>query len=236
MAMQFWEILSQVEFRLRIRAGFTGGRLPVSIGRALQSLVQDSPQEQHKLQSLQQVALEVQGCKACALHLYRTKVVVGEGEPRAELVFVGEGPGEEEDLQGRPFVGPAGQLLDKIISAMGLSRQEVFIGNVVKCRPPGNRIPRPEEVEACSSFLFRQLRAISPKVICALGAVAAQTLLNTSDPIGRLRGRFQKWEGIAVMPTFHPSYLLRNPEKKRQVWEDMKQILGFLGRHIPQAQ
>jgi len=229
----FFDVLSQVETRLRIRARFLEGKLPVSLTRALEKPAEASAKGKERLESLQDVALEVEGCKACDLHKFRTKVVVGEGEPEAELVFVGEGPGEEEDLQGRPFVGPAGKLLDRIISAMGFSRQEVFIGNVVKCRPPGNRIPRPEEVEACSPFLFRQLRAISPKVICALGAVAAQTLLSSSEPIGKLRGRFHDWEGIAVMPTFHPSYLLRNPERKREVWEDMKQILGLLGRQVP---
>lgn len=231
--MELSEVLSQVESRLRIRASFSGGRLPASLARGLEGLLQAPANGHERLESLQQVALEVQGCKACGLHRYRGKAVAGEGEPRAELVFVGEGPGEEEDLQGRPFVGPAGQLLDRIISAMGLSRTEVFIGNVVKCRPPANRTPRPEEVEACSPFLFRQLRAISPKVICALGAVAAQTLLSSSEPIGKLRGRFHQWEGIAVMPTFHPSYLLRNPQRKREVWEDMKQILRLLGRQVP---
>lgn len=233
--MEFSEIVGQVESRLRIRARFSGGRLPVSLARGLEELLQAAAKGRDRLESLEQVAMEVRSCQACALHGCRTKVVVGEGDPKAELVFVGEGPGEEEDLQGRPFVGPAGQLLDRIISAMGLSRREVFICNVVKCRPPANRTPRPEEVEACSQFLFRQLRAISPKVICALGAVAAQTLLSSPEPIGKLRGRFHQWEGVALMPTFHPSYLLRNPERKREVWEDMKQILGLLGRQIPAA-
>lgn len=231
--MDFLDVMSQVESRLRTRARFLDGKLPVSLIRALERPGLALAQGEQRVESLQDVASEVEGCKACGLHRFRTKVVVGEGQPKAELVFVGEGPGEEEDLQGRPFVGPAGKLLDRIISAMGFRRQEVFIGNVVKCRPPGNRTPRPEEVEACSPFLFRQLRAISPRVICALGAVAAQTLLSTSEPIGKLRGRFHNWEGIAVMPTFHPSYLLRNPERKREVWDDMKQILGLLGRQVP---
>ncbi len=232
-SVELVEILTQVESRLRIRAGFSDGRLPSSVARALENLLRGSKPDKEDGANLKQVALDVQECKACALHKHRKKVVVGEGDPRAELVFVGEGPGEEEDLQGRPFVGAAGQLLDRIIGAMGLARQEVFICNVVKCRPPANRTPKPEEVEACSPFLFRQLRAIRPKVICALGTVAAQTLLSTSEPIGRLRGSFRHWEGIAVMPTFHPSYLLRNPQRKRDVWEDMKEILGVLGRKIP---
>jgi DNA polymerase len=154
--------------------------------------------------------------------------VVGEGNARALLVFVGEGPGEEEDAQGRPFVGPAGQLLTKIIQAMGLRREEVYIANVVKCRPPANRTPKPEEVSVCKPFLLRQLRAISPKVICALGGVSAQALLESGEGISRLRGRFHRWDGIPVMPTFHPSYLLRNPERKRAVWEDMKQVMELL--------
>jgi DNA polymerase len=141
---------------------------------------------------------------------------------------VGEGPGEEEDLQGRPFVGAAGQLLEKIIRAMGLAREEVFIANAVKCRPPRNRTPRPEEIAACRDFLLRQIRAVSPRVVVTLGAVATAGLLEAGGGISRIRGRFQQWEGIAVMPTYHPSYLLRNPERKREVWEDMKQVMALL--------
>jgi uracil-DNA glycosylase family 4 len=231
--MELVEILEQVESRLRIRAGLSGGRLPAQVARALGRLLSAPPLKPDRVASLQGVAREVEQCKACGLHRQRGRVVAGEGNPEAELVFVGEGPGEEEDLQGRPFVGPAGQLLDRIIAAMGLTRQEVFIANVVKCRPPANRVPKPEEVGACAPFLFRQLRVISPRVICALGAVAAQTLLGSAEPIGKMRGRFHQWEGVSVMPTFHPSYLLRNPERKREVWEDMKQILGLLGRELP---
>jgi DNA polymerase len=177
---------------------------------------------------LDQIALELEGCTRCGLHRFRKNIVLGEGDPHARLVFVGEGPGEEEDFQGRPFVGPAGQLLNRIIEAMGFERHEVFIANVVKCRPPGNRTPRPEEVGTCGPFLFRQLRAISPQVICALGSAAAQTLLETRERISQMRGRMHRWQGIMVMPTFHPSYLLRHQEHKRAVWEDMKQVMACL--------
>lgn len=234
--MELAQLLSQVESRLRLRAQLEGGRLSVPIARSLARLLESQGTgEEGRRKVLEEVAREVQGCRACGLSRFRNSVVVGEGNPRAELVFVGEGPGEEEDLQGRPFVGPAGQLLDRIIEGMGLSRQEVFIANVVKCRPPANRTPKPEEVEACLPFLLRQLRAISPRVICTLGAVAAQALLGAAEGITRLRGQFQTWEGTPVMPTYHPSYLLRYPSKKRDVWEDMKRILGLLGRPIPKG-
>jgi DNA polymerase len=167
-------------------------------------------------------------CRRCDLSGGRTHIVFGEGNPRAELVFVGEGPGFEEDQSGRPFVGPAGQLLTRIIEAMHLSRDQVYICNVVKCRPPDNRNPQPNEIQSCQPFLQRQIAAIRPKVICALGACAAQTLLDTSASISSLRGRFHDFGGLKVMPTFHPSYLLRHPEQKRVVWEDMKKIMALL--------
>lgn len=221
----FREGLEVLEQRLRYRILAGGDYLPAGLAAGILDLlgpVRRTP--------LEQVAHELQGCSRCILHRYRHSIVVGEGNPRARLVFVGEGPGEEEDLQGRPFVGPAGQLLDRIIEAMGFSRGDVFICNVVKCRPPGNRAPSPEEVQACVPFLFRQLKAISPVVICALGGVSAQAILGSRDRISTLRGRFHRWEGIPVMPTYHPSYLLRNPERKREVWNDMKQVMGFLRR------
>ena len=152
----------------------------------------------------------------------------GEGSPNAQVVFVGEGPGFDEDKCGQPFVGAAGQLLTKIIAAMGLTRETVYIGNIVKCRPPNNRNPEAEEIRQCLPFLKRQLAAINPRVICALGSVAARALLETGTPISRLRGRFYEFSGIPVMPTFHPAYLLRNPEKKREVWEDVQQIMKLL--------
>jgi uracil-DNA glycosylase len=168
-------------------------------------------------------------CKRCKLHtLGRKQVVFGVGNPQAELMFVGEGPGADEDQQGEPFVGKAGQLLTKIIEAIGLRREQVYIANVIKCRPPGNRNPEPDEVEECEPFLFRQIDAIKPKVIVALGKFAAQSLLRTTEPITRLRGRRYNYRGAVLIPTFHPAYLLRNPSSKREVWEDMKTVMGIL--------
>ena len=158
-----------------------------------------------------------------------TALVFGEGNPEADLVFVGEAPGADEDAQGRPFVGRAGQLLTKIIVAMGLKREEVYICNILKCRPPGNRNPQPEEIAACEPFLIRQLEAIRPRVICALGTFAAHTLLKSEAPISVLRGRFHSYQGIPLMPTYHPAYLLRNPGAKKQVWEDVQMIMKTLG-------
>jgi len=168
-------------------------------------------------------------CRRCKLHtLGRTKVVFGVGNPNADLMFVGEGPGADEDIQGEPFVGRAGQLLTKIIEAIGMKRSDVYIANVIKCRPPGNRNPEPDEVEQCEPFLFRQVDMVKPKVIVALGKFAAQSLLKTSDPITRLRGREYRFRSAILMPTFHPAYLLRNPSSKREVWEDMKKVRALL--------
>lgn len=174
------------------------------------------------------VAHEASACRRCPLHRMRTNVVVGEGSPAARLVFVGEAPGHDEDLQGRPFVGRAGQLLTKMIEAMGLTRDEVYIANILKDRPPGNRTPLPEEVAACLPFVAEQLDIIRPRVICALGAVAAHALLSTIASMGSLRGRFHQYHGIPLMPTYHPAYLLRNPDAKRVVWEDLKQVRDLL--------
>ena len=168
-------------------------------------------------------------CTRCKLHtLGRRQIVFGVGNPNAGLMFVGEAPGEEEDKQGEPFVGRAGQLLTKIIESIGLTREQVYIANVIKCRPPGNRNPEPDEVESCEPFLFRQIDAIKPKVIVALGKFAAQSLLKTTEPITRLRGREYKYRGATLIPTFHPAYLLRNPSSKREVWEDMKKVRDIL--------
>ncbi len=168
-------------------------------------------------------------CSRCKLHaLGRTRVVFGVGHPSAELMFVGEAPGADEDLQGEPFVGRAGQLLTRIIEAIGLRRDEVYIANVIKCRPPNNRNPEPDEVEQCEPFLFRQIDTIKPKVIVALGKFAAQSLLRTNDPITRLRGREYRYRDAILMPTYHPAYLLRNPGAKREVWEDMKRVRTLL--------
>jgi uracil-DNA glycosylase family 4 len=168
-------------------------------------------------------------CDRCKLHtLGRKQVVFGVGNPNADLMFVGEAPGADEDEQGEPFVGRAGQLLTKIIEAIGLKREDVYIANVIKCRPPGNRNPEPDEVDRCEPFLFRQVDAIKPKVVVALGKFAAQSLLKTTDPITRLRGRVYKYRGASLIPTFHPAYLLRNPASKREVWEDMKKVRALL--------
>ena len=176
-------------------------------------------------ETLQDIRLDVGCCQRCRLARGRKNVVFGSGSPAAKLLFVGEGPGFEEDQQGEPFVGPAGQLLTKIIAAIHLSREQVYICNIVKCRPPQNRNPQPDEIETCLQFLDRQIAAIQPDFICALGTVASQTLLNTGTPISRLRGRFHDYKGIKLLPTYHPAYLLRNPEKKRDVWEDMKMLM-----------
>lgn len=167
-------------------------------------------------------------CTRCPLHLSRTKIVYGDGSPQARLVFVGEGPGFDEDQQGIPFVGRAGKLLDNMIKALGCGRQEVYICNVVKCRPPGNRTPLPNEIQTCSPFLFRQLEAIAPEVICALGACAAQTLLATSKAISGLRGRRHRWREIPLICTYHPAYLLRNPSQKASTWQDLLALQGIL--------
>jgi len=171
------------------------------------------------------VRTELGDCQRCKLSAKRTQIVFGVGNPQAELVFVGEGPGREEDEQGEPFVGEAGRLLDRIILAMGMTRDEVYLCNIIKCRPPENRDPKPEEIAACEPFLVRQIAEIQPRVIVALGTFAAQTLLQKTEPISALRGIWSHYQGIALIPTFHPAYLLRTPERKREVWEDMKQVL-----------
>ena len=168
-------------------------------------------------------------CTRCKLHtLGRKQIVFGVGNPNADLMFVGEAPGADEDIQGEPFVGRAGQLLTKIIEAIGMKREDVYIANVIKCRPPGNRNPEPDEVEQCEPFLFRQIDAIKPKVIVALGKFAAQSLLRTTEPITRLRGREYKYRDAILIPTYHPAYLLRTPSAKRDVWEDMKRVRAIL--------
>jgi DNA polymerase len=170
-------------------------------------------------------------CSRCKLHtLGRRQVVFGVGNPDADLMFVGEAPGADEDQQGIPFVGKAGQLLTKIIEAIGLSRDDVYIANVIKCRPPQNRNPEPDEVATCKPFLFQQIDAIAPKVIVALGSFAAHALLESTEPISRLRGRVKEYRGAKLIPTFHPAYLLRNPASKREVWDDMKLVRALLNR------
>ncbi|HEY9233178.1 MAG TPA: uracil-DNA glycosylase [Blastocatellia bacterium] len=178
--------------------------------------------------SLEAIREEIGECTRCKLHEHRTHIVYGEGDPKARIVFIGEGPGADEDATGRPFVGRAGQLLDKIIAAIGLKREECYIANVVKCRPPGNRTPERDEVATCEQFLFRQLAFIKPQVIVALGSPAFQCLLRTKETITRSRGEWRDWNGVKVMPTFHPAYLLRSPDKKREAWEDMKKVRDYL--------
>jgi len=183
--------------------------------------------------ALRQVHLDMGDCRRCRLFEGRTNIVFGDGDPYARLMFVGEGPDEDEDAQGVPFVGRAGQQLNDIIEkGMRLQRNEVYIANVVKSRPPGNRDPRPDEIEACLPFLEKQIEAIHPEVIVALGTIAAQTLTGLDTPIGKLRGKWHSFKSIPLMPTFHPSYLLHNPAAKREVWADIKQVMEKLGLPI----
>ena len=191
---------------------------------------------------LEKIVEEVCQCRKCDLGSLRTNTVPGEGKPNALIMFVGEGPGADEDAQGRPFVGRAGQLLDKVITAMGLKRSDVWIGNILKCRPPENRDPRADEIISCLPYLQRQIEIINPEIIVALGAHAARTLLNTTKSIGQLRGQFHEYYAgigrppIKLMATYHTAYLLRNysPENRRRVWEDMKKVLADLGLPIPE--
>ncbi len=180
------------------------------------------------------IAEEIGACQRCTLGSCRTRTVPGEGNPGCELLFIGEGPGAEEDAQGRPFVGPAGVLLNRMIEAMGLTRAEVFIANAVKCRPPGNRTPLPDEVAACMPFLTRQIAVLKPRLICTLGNTPLRALMgDESLGITRMRGTMLAYQGIPVIPTFHPSYLLRNPEAKKPCWEDLQAVVKALGRELP---
>jgi DNA polymerase len=183
------------------------------------------------VQTLEELRAEIGDCRRCKLCEGRTQIVFGVGNPRSELVFVGEGPGRDEDLKGEPFVGRAGQLLTEIITkGMKMRREDVYICNVVKCRPPENRNPEPDEIAACEPFLMKQLELIQPHWIVALGTFAAQTLLKTKTPISRLRGNWHSYQGIKLMPTLHPAYLLRNPADKRLVWQDIQAVLREMGR------
>jgi uracil-DNA glycosylase len=193
------------------------------------------PVQLYSQETLAAIREDLGDCTRCKLHtLGRQQIVFGVGNPNADLMFVGEAPGADEDIQGEPFVGRAGQLLTKIIEAIGLRREDVYIANVIKCRPPGNRNPEPDEVEQCEPFLFRQIASIKPKVIVALGKFAAQSLLRTNEPITRLRGREYKFRDAILMPTYHPAYLLRTPSAKREVWEDMKRVRTLLSERADQ--
>ncbi len=183
---------------------------------------------------LEAMARRIAECRLCGLCETRTNTVPGQGSPQPEIMFIGEGPGADEDRQGLAFVGRAGQLLTKIINAMGYEREEVWIGNIVKCRPPDNRNPTPEEMDACLPYLREQIAQLQPRVIVCLGATAVKGLLDTQTGITKLRGQWMSFEDIDTMPTYHPAYLLRNPPAKREVWEDMKEVLRKLGRHIPE--
>ncbi len=176
---------------------------------------------------------DIGDCTRCKLHKGRNKIVFGDGNPKAELVFIGEGPGADEDAQGLPFVGRAGKLLTQMIEAMGLQRRDVYICNVVKCRPPENRAPEPDEVTTCSPYLLRQIDVIKPKVIVCLGAVAAKTLLGTARGISQFRGEWLDWRGYKLMATYHPAYLLRNPNAKGEVWKDLQKVMAELGLQPP---
>lgn len=182
----------------------------------------------NKSDPLETIRKEIGDCKRCKLCKGRKNMVFGVGDPKARLMFVGEGPGADEDEQGLPFVGRAGQLLTKIIEAMGLTRNDVYIANCVKCRPPNNRAPEPDELETCMPFLMKQIEAIDPEIIVCLGATATKDILKTDVPISKLRGKFIDWNGHKLMPTFHPAFLLRNPNMKRPVWEDMQAVMKEL--------
>ena len=215
------ELISDLKTYLEYLKGMGITSLPVT---------EDVPEKAPRLETLTlaDVRKELGDCQRCKLHRTRKTIVFGEGNEKATLMFIGEGPGYDEDVQARPFVGRAGQLLTKIIESINLSREEVYIANIIKCRPPQNRNPEPDEIESCNPFLMKQIRVIQPRIICALGTFSAQTLLKTNTKITALRGKLYELEGIKVIPTYHPAFLLRNPERKREVWEDMKKIEELL--------
>lgn len=190
-------------------------------------IIQDKPA------ALQRIREDIGDCTRCRLHKGRTNLVFGVGNPNAEIMFVGEGPGADEDAKGEPFVGRAGQLLNNMISAMGLKREDVYIANVVKCRPPGNRTPEKDECDICSPFLLRQIDVIKPRVIVALGAVAAKTLLALNDSMASLRGRWYDFRGARLAVTYHPAYLLRDPRQKKEAWKDLQMVMKYLGLKPP---
>lgn len=220
----FVEALAEINRTLHFLAGSGCRGFECSPG-SLEKLSAWGQAPVYRSETLDEIRADLGDCRRCKLWSSRKNIVFGAGNKGARLVFVGEGPGVEEDQQGAPFVGAAGRLLTKIIAAIKLTRGQVYICNIIKCRPPGNRNPAPDEIEACFPFLERQLAAIRPDVICALGSFAARSLLNTTASISKLRGRFHDYRGIKVLPTYHPAYLLRNPEKKRAVWEDMKKLM-----------
>ena len=235
--MEIREDIRDVFFQLKnlLRANQESGMDPPFISGAVREYLDVQAAEAfektavNQLPDLQILRQEVTVCKKCKLHRTRTNPVFGEGSHKADLMFIGEGPGRDEDLQGRPFVGKAGQLLTKIISAMGLNRKEVYICNIVKCRPPKNRDPEKDEINACIAYLKGQIEFISPKALCVLGRVSGQTLFGNDFGITKDRGKWLAYMDIPVMPTYHPAYLLRDPSKKREAWVDIKEIMKFLG-------
>jgi uracil-DNA glycosylase family 4 len=192
---------------------------------------QPHDREQPDEKTLEDIRAEMGDCRRCKLSAGRTHLVFGDGAPNARLMFVGEAPGAEEDLQGVPFVGAAGQLLNRMLNKLGLRREEVYIGNIIKCRPPGNRDPEADEITACLPFLKKQIQAIRPQVLVTLGRPATQALLGTREPLTRLRGHWQRYHDIRVMPTFHPSFLLRAPQERKKTWADMQQVMEYLADH-----
>jgi DNA polymerase len=218
------QTLAEIENSLRFLAA-NGCRGFASTRHTLEKLEKWGKGREAFVETLESIHADLGDCQRCKLAQGRNRIVFGDGNPKAKLMFIGEGPGVEEDRQGKPFVGAAGQLLTRIIDAIKLSRDQVYISNIIKCRPPGNRNPESDEIKTCFPFLARQIAAIQPDFIIALGTFAAQTLLGTVTPISRLRGRFYEYQGIKVVPTYHPAYLLRNPDKKRDVWEDMKMLM-----------
>ena len=221
------EIMGQVKTHIAYNQSI--GLEPPRLSPQTMAYLEGGPIQPTSLEDLRE---DIGDCRRCKLYQDRTNLVFGEGTPKARLVFVGEGPGREEDLEGRPFVGEAGRLLTRIIKAMGLTRESVYICNVVKCRPPNNRDPEAEEIDSCLPFLRRQLSLIQPDVICALGRVAAQSLLGKAFRITRERGKWHAFMDIPLMPTYHPAYLLRNPTAKREVWEDIQEIMRHLGLEV----
>ena len=220
----FIQILLQIDHSLRFLA--TNGYRGFSCtSQSLEKLEKWGNAGGFITETLESIRVDLGDCQRCKLARGRNHIVFGEGNPKAKLVFIGEGPGFEEDRKGQPFVGAAGQLLTRIIEAIKLSRDQVYISNIIKCRPPGNRNPEADEIDTCFPFMERQIAAIQPDFIVALGTFAAQTLLATTIPISRLRGRFHEYKETKVVPTYHPAYLLRNPAKKRDVWEDMKMLM-----------
>jgi DNA polymerase len=219
------EVIKDLQTYLEYLKGIGITSLPISVMPSENIIRLKTP-------TLSLVRKELGDCRRCQLHRTRKTIVFGEGNEKSTLMFIGEGPGYDEDVQGRPFVGKAGQLLTKILQSIHLPREEVYITNIIKCRPPQNRNPEPDEIQSCHPFLLKQIRVIRPKIICTLGTFSTQTLLKTEAKITALRGKFYDLEGIKVIPTYHPAFLLRNPERKREVWGDMKKIAELLGSYV----